>query len=80
MLSRGSSGRAVAPVRDGYPNAAKPTARRRFLRLLKNDGLIAALAVIGFSFLACFGVVVLTWLTYRERYGLGFLDYLGLVF
>ena len=50
------------------------------LRLLKSDGLIAALAVIGVSFLACFGVVVLTWLTYRERYGLGFLDYLALVF
>ena len=47
--------------------------------MLKNDGLIAAVAVVGFSFLACFGVVFLTWLTYRERYGVGFLDYLRLV-
>ena len=56
-----------------------PTIGRRLLRLLKNDGLIAGLAVIGISFVACFGVVVLTWMAYRERYGLGFLDYLDLI-
>ena len=51
---------------------------RRILRLLKNDALIAALAVLAVSFLACFGVAVLTWFTYRERYGVGFIEYLRL--
>lgn len=48
------------------------------LRLLKSDALIAAVAVLAVSFVACFGVAVITWLTYRERYGIGFLDYLRL--
>lgn len=51
---------------------------RRFLRLLKNDTLIAALAVLAVSFIACFGVAVITWFTYRERYGVGFIEYLRL--
>lgn len=48
------------------------------LRLLKNDALIAAVAVLAISFVACFGVAVLTWFTYRERYGVGFIEYLRL--
>ena len=51
---------------------------RRILRLLKNDALIAAVAVLAVSFFACFGVAVLTWFTYRERYGVGFIEYLRL--
>ena len=51
---------------------------RRILRLLKNDALIAAVAVLAVSFIACFGVAVITWLTYRERYGVGFIEYLRL--
>ncbi|MCY3620950.1 MAG: hypothetical protein OXH68_04465 [Gammaproteobacteria bacterium] len=54
----------------------QPTIARRILRLLKNDALIAAVAVLAVSFVACFGVAVITWLTYRERYGVGFLEYL----
>ena len=54
------------------------TVARRILRLLKNDALIAAVAVLGVSFFACFGVAVITWFTYRERYGVGFIEYLRL--
>ena len=46
--------------------------------MLKSEGLIAVVAVLAISFMACFGVAVLTWFTYRERYGVGFIDYLGL--
>ncbi|MDE0659074.1 MAG: hypothetical protein F4029_15850 [Gammaproteobacteria bacterium] len=52
------------------------TVARRILRLLKNDALIAAVAVLAVSFVAVFGVAVITWFTYRERYGVGFLEYL----
>ena len=52
------------------------TVGRRVLRLLKNDALIAAVAVLAVSFIACFGVAVITWFTYRERYGVGFIEYL----
>ena len=52
------------------------TVARRILRLLKNDTLIAAVAVLAVSFIACFGVAVITWFTYRERYGVGFIEYL----
>ena len=52
------------------------TVARRILRLLKNDALIAAVAVLAVSFIACFGVAVITWFTYRERYGVGFIEYL----
>ena len=52
------------------------TVARRILRLLKNDALIAAVAVLAVSFIACFGVAVVTWFTYRERYGVGFIEYL----
>ena len=54
------------------------TVARRILRLLKNDALIAAVAVLAVSFFACFGVAVITWFTYRERYGVGFIEYLRL--
>ena len=54
------------------------TVPRRILRFLKNDALIAAVAVLAFSFIACFGVAVITWFTYRERYGVGFIEYLRL--
>lgn len=56
----------------------QPTVARRILRLLKNDALIAAVAVLAVSFVACFGVAVITWFTYRERYGVGFIEYLRL--
>ena len=55
-----------------------PTIARRILRLLKSDALIAAVAVVAVSFVACFGVAVITWFTYRERYGVGFIEYLRL--
>lgn len=54
------------------------TVPRRVLRLFKSDALIAALAVLAVSFIACFGVAVITWFTYRERYGVGFIEYLRL--
>ena len=56
--------------------AKQLTVGRRILRLLKNDALIAAVAVLAVSFIACFGVAVITWFTYRERYGVGFIEYL----
>ena len=52
------------------------TIARRVLRLVKSDTLIAAVAVLAVSFIACFGVAVITWFTYRERYGVGFIEYL----
>ena len=52
------------------------TVGRRILRVVKNDTLIAAVAVLAVSFVACFGVAVITWFTYRERYGVGFIEYL----
>ena len=55
-----------------------PNLARRILRLLKNDALIAAVAVLAVSVIACFGVAVITWFTYRERYGVGFVEYLRL--
>ena len=54
------------------------TVARRIVRLLKNDALIAAVAILAVSFVACFGVAVITWFTYRERYGVGFIEYLRL--
>lgn len=56
--------------------AKQLTVGRRIHRLLKNDALIAAVAVLAVSFIACFGVAVITWFTYRERYGVGFIEYL----
>lgn len=56
----------------------RPSVTRRVLRMLKNDALIAAVAVLAVSFMACFGVAVITWFTYRERYGVGFIEYLRL--
>ena len=56
----------------------RPSVLRRVLRMLRNDALIAAVAVLAVSFMACFGVAVLTWFTYRERYGVGFIEYLRL--
>lgn len=56
----------------------RSTAGRRVLRVLKSEGLIAVVAVLAISFMACFGVAVLTWFTYRERYGVGFIEYLRL--
>ncbi|MDE0421550.1 MAG: hypothetical protein OXK76_11790 [Gammaproteobacteria bacterium] len=56
----------------------QPTIVRRILRLFKSDALIAAVAVVAVSFVACFGVAVITWFTYRERYGVGFIEYLRL--
>ena len=52
------------------------TIARRVLRLVKSDTLIAAVAVLAVSFIACFGVAVITWFSYRERYGVGFIEYL----
>ena len=56
----------------------QPTIARWILRVLKSDALIAAVAVVAVSFVACFGVAVITWFTYRERYGVGFIEYLRL--
>ena len=56
----------------------RPTVGRRILRLLGSDALIAAVAVVAVSVAACFGVAVITWFTYRERYGVGFIEYLRL--
>ena len=49
---------------------------RRGFACLLNDMVLALLgAVVGILALAL-GGVALTWLVYRDRYGVGFLDYL----
>ena len=52
-----------------------PKAQSPVARLLKSPTLIAFAAVVGVVVAALFGFVVLTWLVFEERYGVGFIDY-----
>jgi len=80
VQTRSTNKRSTVGHRILRPGRRKANAKRRFGfgALLKSEGLIAVVAVLAISFLACFGVAVLTWFTYRERYGVGFIEYLRL--
>ena len=45
-------------------------------KVLKSPTVIAFLAVVGVVMVALLGFVVLTWLVFQDRYGVGFLDYI----
>lgn len=49
---------------------------RRGLAWLLNDMVLALLGVVAGILALALGGVALTWLVYRDRYGVGFLDYL----
>jgi|TARA_B100001123_G_C14659539_1_gene768957 hypothetical protein len=48
---------------------------RRWLNL-RSDTLIATLAILLFTLVVSFGALVLSWLSYNEKYGISFLDFL----
>ena len=43
--------------------------------MLKSPTLVAFAAVVGVVMVAVVGFVVLTWIVFRDRYGVGFADY-----
>ena len=49
--------------------------RSRFERVLKSPTLVAFAAVVGVVMVAVVAFVVLTWIVFRDRYGVGFADY-----
>ena len=52
-----------------------PKARSPVARLLRSPTVVAFVAVVGVVMVILFGFVVLTWLVFQERYGVGFVDY-----
>ena len=51
-------------------------ARRRVLRAVFNDTTLALLGVLAAIAAMALAGTVLTWLVFRERYGVGYWDYL----
>ena len=49
--------------------------RSPVVRFLKSPTVVAFAAVVGVVMVALLGFVVLTWLVFEERYGVGFVDY-----
>ncbi|MBN85407.1 MAG: hypothetical protein CMD56_06750 [Gammaproteobacteria bacterium] len=54
--------------------------RRRLINALFNDGLVALIAVLIFSLTISAIFIVLSWITYRDRYGISLLEFLGFTF
>ena len=52
--------------------------RSRLARVLLNDTLIAVIAVVGVVLLVALLGLVLTWMVFRDRYEVGFVEYLRL--
>lgn len=52
-----------------------PKRRGVLARVLRSPGVISFVAVVGVVAVATVGFVVLTWLVFEDRYGLGFVDY-----
>ena len=48
--------------------------------LLSSDVLVATLAVVGVSLLFGFISFYLAWISYQERYGISFTDFIKLTF
>ena len=53
---------------------------KQFKALLSSDVLVATLAVVGVSFLFGFISFYLAWISYQERYGISFTDFIKLTF
>lgn len=55
---------------------ARRDLRRRLLRLVFNDTVLALLGVLAAIAVFALAGTVLTWLVFRERYGVGYWEYL----
>jgi len=54
--------------------------RKRLIDILFSESLIALIAVFVFSLSVSAIFVVLSWITYRDRYGISLLEFLGFTF
>tara|TARA_B100001750_G_scaffold231542_1_gene229805 strand:- start:237 stop:416 length:180 start_codon:yes stop_codon:yes gene_type:complete len=54
--------------------------RKRLIDVLFSESLIALIAVIVFSLSVSAIFIVLSWITYRDRYGISLLEFLGFTF
>jgi len=57
----------------------KPS-RKRFIDVLFGESLVALIAVLAFSLSVSALFVVLSWITYRDRYGISLFEFLGFTF
>jgi len=56
------------------------TPRKRIIDALFSESLIALIAVFVFSMSVSAIFIVLSWITYRDRYGISLMDFLGFTF
>ena len=54
--------------------------RNRFIDVLFSESLVALIAVLVFSLSVSALFVVLSWITYRDRYGISLFEFLGFAF
>ena len=54
--------------------------RKRLIDILFSESLIALIAVFVFSLSVSAVFIVLSWITYRDRYGIALLEFLGFTF
>tara|TARA_B100000586_G_scaffold40480_1_gene25965 strand:+ start:8793 stop:8978 length:186 start_codon:yes stop_codon:yes gene_type:complete len=54
--------------------------RKRFIDAVFSESLIALIAVFVFSMSVSAIFIVLSWITYRDRYGISLLEFLGFTF
>tara|TARA_B100002049_G_scaffold229652_1_gene205604 strand:- start:547 stop:732 length:186 start_codon:yes stop_codon:yes gene_type:complete len=54
--------------------------RKRFVDAVFSESLIALIAVFVFSMSVSAIFIVLSWITYRDRYGISLLEFLGFTF
>ncbi|MDC0238135.1 hypothetical protein OAL49_06695 [Gammaproteobacteria bacterium] len=54
--------------------------RKRLIDVLFSESLIALIAVFVFSLSVSAIFIVLSWITYRDRYGISLLEFLGFTF
>ncbi len=54
--------------------------RKRLIDALFSESLIALIAVFVFSLSVSAIFIVLSWITYRDRYGISLLEFLGFTF
>ena len=57
----------------------KPS-RKRFIDVLLSESLVALIAVLVFSLSVSALFVVLSWITYRDRYDISLFEFLGFAF
>ncbi|SUZ62415.1 uncharacterized protein METZ01_LOCUS15269 [marine metagenome] len=54
--------------------------RKRFVDAVFSESLIALIAVFVFSMSVSAIFIVLSWITYRDRYGISLMEFLGFTF